>query len=66
VTPPKEVTIPDGEIWRAYKRTRAHNQGRKVLARQGDQGGYVVLRQTERASSLKEPSHCTLGGLVFP
>jgi hypothetical protein len=31
VTPTKDATVHDGEFWRAYKRIRVLNQGRKVL-----------------------------------
>jgi hypothetical protein len=58
-TPPKDVTVHNGDLWRAYKRTRAHNQGRQVLARQGKKESSAVSRQTKRASSLKEPSRST-------
>jgi hypothetical protein len=27
---PKDVTVHDGDLWSPYKRTRAHNQGRKI------------------------------------
>jgi hypothetical protein len=31
---PKDMKIHDGDLWIPYKRTRAHNQGRR-LAQQG-------------------------------
>jgi hypothetical protein len=36
VTHPKNITICDGDLWSPYKRTRVHNQGRR-LAQQGEQ-----------------------------
>jgi hypothetical protein len=43
-TPKKDVMVHDGDLWRDYKRTRAHDQGRKVLVELGDKERFVILR----------------------
>jgi hypothetical protein len=37
-TPPKDATVRDGDLWKAYKRTRVLNQGRKKFAKTKRQG----------------------------
>jgi hypothetical protein len=63
---PKDVMVHDGDLWRSYKRTRVHNQGRKFLARQGEKESSVILRKDEEGELPQGAKSLHLGGLVLP
>jgi hypothetical protein len=45
-TAPKDVMVQNGDLWILYKRTRVHNQGRKILEDKERKNNSMILRQT--------------------
>jgi hypothetical protein len=47
------VIVHDDDLWRDYKRTRVHNQGRKILERTWRQG-YIYDSKEEKEEELPQ------------